>query len=332
MPQPTMSDLHISRALTDFSVRYSQTQNQFVARQVFPAVGVPNRNDEFWQYPREYWFRTDAQKRGPASETYGSGYELTRATFTTDVWAVHKDVDDMSRSNADQQLNLDRDATEFVTAHMMQKYEQLWAGEYFTNGVWGTDRQGVAAGETGTQFRQWNDYANSEPIRNLRDGVIGMAKLTGLKPNTLLLSAEVWDQLQDHPDFLARVSGGATTGTPAVWNEQLLGSMIGVDRVLVAWAIKNTTQDGVAPVAADYDFIYGKNALLLHVNRNPSLNSVTAGMTWNWTGYIGAGSNGIRIKKFRLERNEVDRVEASSAFGFSVIAADLGYMFYDAVA
>ena len=81
MPQPTMSDLHVDQALTDLSVRFSQSEDMFVSRKVFPQVGVPNKSDKYYTYNREFWFKSDAEKRGPAAESAGSGYEVTTASF-----------------------------------------------------------------------------------------------------------------------------------------------------------------------------------------------------------------------------------------------------------
>jgi hypothetical protein len=314
-----MSDLHLDVALTNMSVRFSQSADKFVARSVFPPVNVANKSDKYWIYDRSYWFKTEAELRGPGAESAGSGYELTTGNFTTDVYAIHKDIDDQTRANADSQIALDSDATQFVTTHLLQKYEQDWVSNFFTTGVWGTDL---------TPTNKWDDYVNGDPISDMRTAVMTMAETTALKPNTLVLGPEVWNKLQDHPDFLARVSGGATTGTPALWSEAQLASMIGVDRVLVAWSVRNTAAEGET---ASYSFNFGKNALMCYTPSSPGLNTPAAGYTFNWTGLIGQGSDGIRIKRFRLERNASDRIEAESAFAQKVISSELGYFFNAAV-
>jgi hypothetical protein len=58
----------------------------------------------------------------------------------------------------------------------------------------------------------------------------------------------------------------------------------------------------------------------------------TAGYTFSWNGYLGAGAEGNRIKRFRIERLESDRVEIQMAFDLKLVAADLGYFFTSIIA
>lgn len=285
---------------------------------MFPTVNVQNRSDKYFTYDRAYWFKTDAQLRGPGTESAGSGYEVGTDDFSCDVYAVHRNLSDQVRANADSPITMDRDATEFVTEHMLQRREQAWVSQYFTTGVWGTDRVG------GTDMTVWDDYANSDPIRDLRDGVISMAKLTAKKPNTLILGAECWDILQDHPDYLDRIKWTQK----GVVSEDLISSLIGVKKTYVAWSIKNTANEGET---AAYDFNLGKNALLMYVAPSPGLNTVSAGYTFNWSGLFGTGKNGIRIKRFRMEWIESDRVEAEEAIDQKVVSSELGYFYSNAV-
>ena len=274
MPQPTMSDVHVDRALTDLSVRFTQSMDRFVADRVFPRVPVQHRSDKYYVYDRSYWYKTDAQLRAPATESAGSGFEFTTDSYLTAEYAIHKDIDDMTLANADSPLTLDRDATEFVTTHIMQKKEEDWVSTFFTTGVWNTDS---------TPSNTWDDYVSGDPIGDLRAGVIAMEELTAYTPNTLVMGPEVWDKLQDHPDFLDRIKYTQT----GIMGPQLLATMLGLDRVLVPRAVRNTSAEGET---AAYDFHFGKNALLCYVPSSAGLNTPAAGYTFTWTGYPGTGS------------------------------------------
>jgi hypothetical protein len=152
-----------------------------------------------------------------------------------------------------------------------------------------------------------------------------MAKSTALRPTDLVLGPEVWNKLQDHPDFLDRIKYTQT----GVVGTDLLARLLQIDRVHIAWAIKNTSPEGVA---AAYDFHHGKNALLLYRPGSAGLNTPSAGYTFIWTGLFGAGENGIRIKRFRMEPIASDRIEAEEALDQKVVSADLGYFYSGAVA
>ena len=97
-----------------------------------------------------------------------------------------------------------------------------------------------------------------------------------------------------------------------------------IERILVMRSIENTATEGAT---ASHSFIGGKNALLAYVAPRPGLMTPSAGYNFSWTGFLGAGQEGNRIKRFRLERQESDRVEVQMAFDQKLIAADLGYFF-----
>lgn len=316
MPQPTISDVHIDAVLTNLSVRFTLQTDAFVSYKVFPKVNVQHRSGKFWTFDRSYFLRSDAQLRAPGTESAGSGFVMGSDSYFCDVYAMHKDIDDQTRANADSQIRLDATSVEFVTQHLLQRREQAWVSQFFATGVWTTDV---------TPVNKWDDYANGDPIADLRLAIMVMAETTGMKPNTLVLSPEVWNKIQDHPDLLERIkfTERGIVGT------ELLSSLIGIDKTYIPWAIKNTAAEGVTAV---YDFIYPKGALLLYVPKSPGLDVVSAGYTFLWSGFIGSGDNGIRMKRFRMEQIASERIEGEEALDQKVISPELGYFFNAAVA
>ena len=123
-------------------------------------------------------------------------------------------------------------------------------------------------------------------------------------------------------------SGAGGLARESSLREHLLAGLLGIRRVHIAWAVKNTSDEGVA---ASYDFHHGKNALLLHVANSPGLNTPSAGYTFQWSGLFGAGENGIRIKRFRMEQIASDRVEAEEALDQKVVSSELGYFYSAAI-
>ena len=319
--QPGPGDVHLDQALTDLSVRFTQDHQEFIATKVFPIVNVAFKSDKYFTYTRDAWYRSDATKRAPATESAGGGYAVSSADYSAEVYAFHRDVDDQTRANAQSQITLEADATEFVTQNLLQLREAQWVDNYFKTGVWTTET--TLAG-----VNQWSDYANSDPIADMRLGVMTLAKGTGKRPNKLVLGPEVWDVLQDHPAFLERIK----YTEKAIVGTDILASLLNIEEVLVPEAITQTKQEGETVALTDYGFHLGKNALFLHVAKNPGLNTVSAGYTFNWTGLVGSAGDGIRMKKFRMEPIASDRVEGEMAYDMATISADLGYMILAAVA
>jgi hypothetical protein len=336
---PTLGSVHINRPLTNISIAYRQAVSDYVADRVFPIVPVPKRSDSYFVFDREYWFRSEMRKRAPGTESAGADYDITPATYTCDVWGLHKDVSDQIRANEDAPLNSDRDATEWLTQQALILREKEFATNYMAADIWTFEADGVASGataagsfdptnESSNDILQWNDES-SNPIKNIRDGRRFVLERTGQKPNKLTLSRPVFDALIDHPDIVDRIKYGQTQGAPAMANEQTLAQIFQLEEVLVSDAIQNTAGEGLAE---SNSFIVGKNALLSYCPARPSINVPSAGYTFSWTGYLGAAAGAAQIKKFRMEQLESDRIEASAAFDQKLVAADLGYFFSGVVA
>jgi len=58
----------------------------------------------------------------------------------------------------------------------------------------------------------------------------------------------------------------------------------------------------------------------------------SGGYTFSWNGFAGAGPQGQRIKRFRMEHLESDRIEAQMAYDQKLVGADLGCYFATIVA
>lgn len=316
MAQPTTNDVHIDAILTNISVAYIQDQNAFVSNKVFPTIPVEKQSDKYFIYTKGDWFRDEAQLRAPATESAGSGYNLTTATYNTSVYAFHKDVDDQVRANADNPLNPDRDATSFITQRMLLRQEVSWASEFFTTSVWATDT---------TPTNLWNDYTASDPIGDVETGKATILASTGFLPNTMVMGYDVFRQLRNHPDIVDRVKYTSAENV----TEDILARFFGVERLLVARAVKNSGLEGAA---VSMSSIVGKNAALYYVAPSAGVLSPTAGYQFAWRGVSdGMGAN-IGITRFRMPELRADRIEAQMAWDYKVIAADLGYFFSACVA
>lgn len=321
MAQPTQSDVHVDKVLTNISLAYIQNQTHFVASKVFPIIPVDKASDKYYVYTKADWFRDEAQKRADATESAGSGYGVTTDSYSCDTFAFHKDIGDQVRQNTDAPLDPDRDATQFVTQRLLLRQEIQWASDYFTTSVWGTDVVG------GTNFTRWSDYTASDPIEDIEAGKETILKNTGFMPNTLVLGYSVYRKLKHHPDIVDRLKYTAATTSRSVTTETL-AALFDVERVLVAMAIKNTGLEGET---ASYSFTHGSNALLCYTAPNPGLLTPSAGYIFAWRGVSDGMGATVGVGRFRMPQLRADRVEGQTSFDDKVVATDLGYFFSSAV-
>lgn len=317
MPQPTRGDVHVVRSLTNVSVAYLQSAAGFISMTAFPTVPVAFQSDKYFVFDSADFRRDNAKPRAPGTESAGGGFDITTAQYSCEVYALHKDVADQIRQNADPAIDMDRSASEFVAQQLMIQKEVKWMSEYFTISKWETDVVG------GTDFTAWDDGA-SDPEDDVDTGKAQIKQDTGLDANTLIVSYEVHQALKKHPLITERFKYTSSDSITAT----LLARFFEVDRYMVASASYTTSAEGAS--SETNSFIAGKHALLCYVAPSPGLMTPSAGYTFAWSKFSGA-SGGMRTKRFRMEHLESDRIEGEFAYDQKLVLAKAGYFFSGAV-
>ena len=325
---PTRAQTHIDKALTQISVGYFQDASVYIADKVFPSIPVIKQSDRYFMYKKEDWFRDDAEERGLGDESAGGDYDIDNTpSYFCRKYAYHKDVFEEDRANSDDPLTPDTDAVDFVTDKLLLRREIHWASTYFKTGVWGADWIGNATDDVATKkIKYWSDIT-SDPVGDVKRRCTDIQKLTGKRPNTLVIGQEVFDALSEHPDILDRIK----YTQKGVVTLDLIATLFNVERVMIAGAIKNTAPKGKT---ATMDFIFGKSALLCYVEAKPGLKKASAGYIFTWKGLLGSNSFGARIMRIPipLKGEGAERIEGEQAFDMKVVAADLGIFFSGIVA
>lgn len=327
MPNPTQGDVHVNRPLTNISIAYIQKLTNFIADRAFPAIPVMKQSDSYFTYSRADFNRDEMKVRAAGTESAGSGYGVDADnTYYCPVEAYHKDVSDQVRGNTDDPLNADRDATLFVTNKAMIRRERKWATTAMVSDAWSQGLSGVASNPGTGEFIVWSDAA-STPIEDVRGAKRAVLEATGFEPNVITFGKEAYDALLDHPDIIDRIKYTSSPGNPAVVNEQSLAALFELEEVQVSKAVYNTAKEGVTESST---FIAGPHALVHYRNPTPGIMQPSSGYSFSWNGWMGASALGHRIKRFRMEQLESDRIEIQMAISHKIVGADLGYFFSDA--
>ena len=317
MPQPTQSDVHVDAILTGISVAYMQEADHFVAGKVFPSVPVSKQSDKFFTYTQDDFFRDEVQYRADGTESAGSGYGLSTDSYSANVWALHKDIGDQTRANADAPLNMDQDATRFLAQQMLIRQERDWATNYFGTSIWGTDT---------TPSTLWS-ASNSDPIGDVQAGINTVLTNTGYRPNVGVCSYAVFSILKNHSEIVERYK----YTTSESMTTDLIARVLGLDELHVMGSIVNSADEGAS---ASYAQIGDKDMLLAYVPANAGLMQPSAGYNFSWTGLANSGGIGTStsVSRFRMDHLRADRLEIQSAWDFKVVSSALGYFFSNCVA
>jgi len=330
MTQPTARAVHVDQPLTNISVAFLQNASSFVASRVFPNIRVQKQSDVYYTYDRGFFNRNEAKLRAPATEAAIAGFGLSTDSYRAAVVALKTQLAWQVEANADTPVQLERANTELLLHKMLIQKEVDWASKYFTGSVWGTEYDGTTSSPGTGEVIHWSDQTSGDPIGDIRKAKTDMMESTGFMPNTFVMSQRVMDALVDHPDIVDRIkySGGVGNLNPAMTTAQTLAQLFELDRILVMRAIQNTAAEGDTNF---HSFIGGKNALLAYTPPTPGLMTPSAGYTFTWSGYQGAG-NEFGIATTRLERDliKATEIESEMAYVHKLVSADLG-VFFDGI-
>lgn len=318
---PLRTQVHVDVPLTNVSIAYTQGEDSYVADEMFPIVPVNKRSDLFFKYKKEDFLRIEARERAPGTESAGAGYNLTTGSYKAKRFSLHRDIDDETRENADQPIDMDRDATIYVTQNLLMQRDSSFAASYLKTGVWGADKHG------GVDFTAWTSGAGT-PIETVRGYARSVIQTnTGKRMNRALMNRDVYDTLIDHPEFVDRIKY-TTPATPEAILA-VMGALFSVEKLLVTDAVQNTAAENATFSGA---FIGGLGQMLLaHVAPNPSLLEPSAGYIFSWSKFDRVKKGGAAMKRIRIEEIESDRIEGDMYYDMNVVASDCGCYLYGAV-
>jgi hypothetical protein len=324
--QPDVGDVHVNQMLTNISIAYRNMDEFYVADTVFPLVPVQKQSDIYLKYNRGFFHADEGDRmvRAPGTRAATTGFTIDKTnTYRCANYAIGMEIPDELRANQDVPLNMDRDAAYLLSDLQRIRRERAWAASFMTTSVW----TGQSDQTGGSNFTKFSDYGGSTPFTVIRDGLRAVELSNGgRKPNKIVMGSIVWDRIVDHPDFIDRISGGATTGNPALLTPTLFAAMLGIQEVVIGKAIYRSSDEGASVTLArvlDDDF------LLLYVPSAPSLLTPAAGYTFYWQPLTGGGIEFVRSG--RENRDKYDWFENHSYFDQVATEPLSGAFYADAV-
>jgi hypothetical protein len=304
--------LGVDPVLTNVSIGYQNAA--YVADQLFPTLPVAKQSGKHFIYDKGR-FRINDNLRGTGAASKEVTLSLTTGLpYFCEDHALKQFVPDEDVDNAVPPMDPMVDATENVTEMHMVERENTLATML-------TDTAIMTQNTTLSGTSQWSDYSNSDPISNLETGKATIHEEIFVDPNVLILGKQAWDKLKHHPAFLERIK----YTQKGVVGPDLLASLIGVDRVIIAAAGKNSAAEGQTDNMA---YIWGKHAILAYINPRVGQKMVTLGLTYQW--------KTRKVEKMRGS-NEEDRKGTYVRVGdhyydMNLVSAAAGYLVKNAVA
>lgn len=252
--------------LTNVAIAYSN--DQYIADLLFPSFPVAKQSAKHFIYDKGR-FRNSNNLRAAGSPSNEVTLNLTTGTpYFAEDHALKQFVTDEDVDNAVGPSDPYVDATENVTErHLIAREIELMTML--------TDTAQITQNVTLSGTSQFSDYSNSDPFAVIETAMQTVHAAIFQKPNTMVIGKQAWDKLKHHPSFLERVK----YSQKGVITEDLLASLIGVDRVLVAAAGYNNTNEGATDAMS---YIWGKHIVLAYIAPSVKPKMITLGLTYTW--------------------------------------------------
>lgn len=320
MPINTTTARGLSQYLTNFSLEIAQSDAMFRASSILPTVPVRKQSDMFRVYNSNNLRDVAMKPLADGTQTAAGDLDWSEGFYYTRVWGLHIDYGPQTKANADDDLQLGQMATNYLTSQYMLLQEKEWYEKMFKDGVWSTNLTG------GTDFGYFDD-AGSDVIRDVRSQITRQQILSGgIRPNTLVMTRLVAEELMNHPDIIDRINRGQSTG-PAVADESTLATVFGLSRVVILEAVTGQLDSDTGET--ENVMMGGDNMLLMYLDPNAGTRSRTAAARFDWTGLSNFMTVGQQVRTIELDPviEGTTRYEIKAAFDFQVVAPDLGTFF-----
>lgn len=318
MPNVTMRDLRVDELLTNMSIGYANPA--YIADTIAPTVEVNNQTGLIPRFKKSHWFRDEAKLRAMGTRSEGGGWDVDSSLeYYCPRYSFRDEIPDDLRDNANSVYDLETNSVNFVMDKLAMRRERALATAVFGAGLGWTDKTG------GSDYEQWNDYANSTPLLDMTDMMDTVEMKIGREPNTFVIGKQVLNQLRWHPDLIEAIKYTQR----GVLSEDLIASLMGVPRMIVGRGIYTASPEGTAEASVSYSRIWGKGALLLYLTSGAALNQPAAMYTLVWNRVPNARQ---WMKRMRDEEREVDIIEGNTYFTHKLTSGDAGLFLATAVA
>jgi hypothetical protein len=261
---PQVGQVYIDPLLANISIAYQN--DTYMADMIFPEVQVAKISGFYFVYDKSK-FVVANDLRAPSTRANRVDYGLTKEPYGPLVeHSLEQDIPDEVVDQAMAPLDPNVDATENVTDRILLSKELDAFNQC-------TDTAVITQNVTLSGSSQWDQYATSDPIGDVKTARDTVKKAVLKMPNRLLLGYEVFSDLQNHPEIIERIKYSQL----GVVTAELLAEIFVIEEVWIADAEQNVANENQDP---DMEYIWGKNAWVFYINPAPAIRKVSFGYTF----------------------------------------------------
>lgn len=267
----TQDSAIVSKLLTNVSNGYFP--EGFIAEQILPPVFVKQTTGLVGKYSNNHLRIVTTRHAGKGDYNMYSPITVDSDTYSIENHGLYDIITDVDMRNFEKPFDAEVDSTEALTlAHKLSK-------EYALASVL-RNASTITQNTTLTGNNQYDNlsHADSTPLSDKIVAFAAVRDATGMKPNTLIASEEVIDNLLVHESLMDSL-GFKYNRTGGMKLDELARSL-GVKQILVGSAMYNSAAEGQTDSLTS---IWGNDLLYAYI-APPRLRQKTLGFEFRLTG------------------------------------------------
>lgn len=234
----------------------SNKQNLFIGAEVMPIYVADVRSGEYLKINigQSEAFNDDVTKIAAGSAYPRVGRKFTSDTFATTEYGLEEVLPDATQRDLARFLDVEIAVADMLLTQIQIGHEaRVAALAYAANGITAISASGATSAYTEANITSFDLAAD------VAAGKLELAKY-GVLPNTLVMSAVVFERVRRSTKVQNQMFGVVATNSTRLLSEQEVAQAVGVEKVLVGRAPRNSGKKGQSYSGA---FIWGDNYIAL---------------------------------------------------------------------
>lgn len=271
------SQLHINVPLTDYAVAFRPELNEYLWNTLLPQKIVSHRSDLIRQIDKGQLLRKYDLRVGKASEVTEIQFKIDQNfSYNAQDYAVRTYLRQTEQMNADAILEYAQEQMYHGLVAMHTNLEVLTIKETLR------DTAQLTNNVTLTPPHYWDNYLStqSDPLNDIKRGVLQIYAKTSHWPNCIVMHAFVWDKIQRHPRILQR--GPVHPSGGGIVTKEMFEDMLGVQR----GTLKITAQQynvALEDQTPDFRSMIGPDTIITY-SEAPSIRGYGIGLSFMFQG------------------------------------------------
>ena len=291
--------------LTSAAVKLLQNPAGFVGMALAPVFRTAEQSAQYYVLNEENLLNTPRNIRRAPSADYSRGRtKLSDDSYSCNEYGHEEPVDDRERKKYASYLDADLAATRRCT-NVIKLNHEIRVKDLAVSGA-------VPSASPSTKW----DADGSDPVGDVDAAKTNIHKNTGMEATLMVVNRDVFYVLKEHPQVIEKIKYSQR----GVVTPEILATVFGVERFLVAGSLTNSAQEGqtISP-----SYIWGDSVIVAHVNDQQDLMAPNFMRTFAWV--QETGPDGVLVESYRDEKQRSDVHRARHDVDEKIVGAKAGY-------